>query len=439
MSELLNLASKVVERAQALGAEEVSATVSGGSHVTILRRGGRVEQATEATTRGLVVSMLVNERFTSNSTSDLRPDALDDFIKRSVDSASYLEPDPERAQAPGEDCGRGVTEAELDQDDPAWAARTAQDRADYAEAIENALRERHKDDVISSAAYSADGSAEAVRVMSNGFCDETRGAWFAAGGEMTLREGEKRPESSAYYAARHLSDLPNVDHMAAEVVRRVRERIGGGPIDSGTYPMILENRVAPRLIGVLGSAMSGGAIHQGRSFLVGKLGERIGSDLLDVVDDPTLPRGLGSRPWDGDALRSHRRTVIEKGVLRSYNIDTYHARKMGVKATSGARSNWILPTGDQSWSEIAKAWPKAILVTGFLGGNANGTTGDFSFGIRGVLVEHGEPTQSLAEMNVSGNASEIFKRLIAVGNDPWKYSSCMTPAMVFEDVDFSGN
>ncbi|NCG22305.1 MAG: TldD/PmbA family protein, partial [Rhodobacterales bacterium] len=385
------------------------------------------------------VSMLVNERFTSNSTSDLRPEALDAFIKRSVESASYLEPDPERAQPPGEDCGRGVTEEQLDQDDPAWSTRTADDRSNFAEAIENAIRDLHEDDVISSAAYSSDGRAEAVRVMSNGFCGETSGAWFAVGGEMTLQEGEKRPESSAYFAARHHADLPSIDHIAAEVVRRTRERIGAGPIDSGTYPMILENRVAPRLLGVLGSAMSGGALHQGRSFLVGKLGQRIGSDLLNIVDDPTISRGLGSRPWDGDALRSRRRVIIEKGVLQSYNIDTYHARKMGVQATSGGRSNWILPTGDQSWAEIAKPWPKASLVTGFLGGNANGTTGDFSFGIRGVLIENGVPTQSLAEMNVSGNAAEVFNRLVALGNDPWQYSSCASPAMIFEDVSFSGN
>ncbi len=438
MSDLLDLAGQVVDRAKALGASEVAAIVSEGSHVTILRRGGQVEQASEATTRGLVVSVLANDRYTSNSTSDLRPDALEAFLVRCVESAAYLEPDPDRALPPGELCGRGVSEEQLDQLDPAHAERTAEDRAEYAARLESAITDQHDDQVISSAAYAADGFGHAVRVMSNGFSDESKGAWFASGGEMTLREGERRPESAAYYGARHLSDLPDVKEIADEVIRRTRERLGAAPIASGSYPMILENRLVGQMLGILGGAMSGGAIHHGQSFLAGKVGSRIGSELLTVVDDPTLPRGLGSRPWDGDALIARKRTVIDKGVLTELNIDTYYGRKLGLPPTSGGRSNWVLPTGDQSWAELSANYPKAVRVTGFLGGNANGTTGDFSFGIRGVLVENGEITQSLGEMNVSGNAIDLFERLVALADDPWGYGSVIAPTLIFEGIDFSG-
>ena len=153
MSELLQLAEHAVKRARALGADQVTASVSAGSHVTIQRRGGKVEQATEATTRGLVVSVLCDDRFTSNSTSDLRPEALDAFLKRCVDAASFLEPDPDRALPDPAQCGRGVSEAQLDQDDPAWAQQTADVRSHQAEALEQAIEALHEDDVISSASY----------------------------------------------------------------------------------------------------------------------------------------------------------------------------------------------------------------------------------------------------------------------------------------------
>jgi PmbA protein len=439
MGELLDQTAQVVKRTLELGADEVSASMAASTHVTIQRRGGVVEQATEASTRGLAVSILANDRFTSSSTSDLRPVALEAFLKRCVDSANYLEPDADRALPAEGLCGRGVTDEALDQYDPAWSQQTAEQRAERAEQLESAIHALHNDQVISSAAYVADGAAETVTVMSNGFADETRGAWFAAGGEMTLQDGAKRPEAHAYYGARHLTDLPDIPFIAAELDRRAEQRKGGGPIASGTYPMILENRAAARILGVLAGGLSGGALHHGRSFLAGKLGTRIGTDLLHIVDDPLLPRGLGSRPWDGDALRSRKRIIVEHGVLREYNIDVYHGRKLDMTPTSGGRSNWILPTSAQSWRDIAKPWSKAILVNGFLGGNSNGTTGDFSFGILGQLIENGEPTSALAEMNVSGNANEIFHRLAAVGNDPWTYGACVTPTLVFEDVTFSGS
>lgn len=438
MIPLLDLASQVVARTRALGADEVVALVSEGSHVTIQRRGGRVEEATEATTRGLMVSVLAEGRFTSNSTSDLRPEALDPFLTRCVDAARWIEPDPDRALPDPKLCGRAVSEEALDQWDPAWDARTAEERSADAQAIEDAIRSHGRDDVISAATYTADGCSRLVRVTSNGFADATRGAWFAVGGEMTLREGDRRPEAAAYYGARYLADLPGPDALAEEIIRRADERLGAGPIASGTFPMIIENRLAGQLLGVLGGAMSGGAIHHGRSFLAGKVGTRIGSELLTVVDDPHLPRGLASRPWDGDGLVARRRTVIERGVLRDLNIDVYYGRKLGLPPTAAGRSNWVLPTGPRSWQELAKDWPVAIRVTGFLGGNANANTGDFSYGIRGVLVENGEVTRSLGEMNVSGNAIGLFERLVGLGNDPWTYGSCVSPSLVFADVTFSG-
>lgn len=435
---ILDLAERVVAYAKKLGADEVSCSVSEGSHVTIQRRGGKVEQATEATTRGLVVSVLVDDRFSSNSTSDLRPDALETFLERAVASTSFLEPEPARRQVDGALCGRGVEAEVLDQLDPAWAARTADDRSAYATALEEALQGHHDDDVISSAVYSADGQGKSVRVMSNGFSGQDEGAWFAAGGEMTLSEGEKRPESSAYFAARHLADLPDIEAIAAEVARRTRERLNAGPIDSGTYPMLLPGRAAARILGLLGGPMSGGSLQQHRSCLEGKLGETIGSSIFTLVDDPTIPRGLGSRPWDGDAMRSRPRTLIENGVLKEFNIGVYHSRKLGVEPTSGGRSNWVLPPGERSFEEMAKGLPKAIEVTGFLGGNSNGATGDFSLGIRGRLWENGVPTKSLAEMNVSGNVLTLFHQLAEIGNDPWVFSSVRSPTLLFTDVQFSG-
>ena len=436
--KLLELAESVLKSAEAAGADEALVAVSRGSQVSIERRGGKVEQATESTTRGLVLSVLSDDRFSSNSTSDLRPEALKAFIQKSVASTRYLEPDPARRQPDPALCGRGVSEETLDQDDPAWRTRTADERAEQAEAIEKLLLELPRTDRISCSSYVSDGRAESVRVMSNGFRGAEAGAWFAAGGDMTLEEGDRRPESGAWFAARHLADLPSAASIAQEIERRVTERLGSKAAPSGTYPMVLANRSAGRILGVLGGPMSGGSIHEHRSCLEGKLGASIGSELFTLIDDPTIPRGLGSRPWDGDALMAKPRTLVERGVLKQYNIGVYYGRKLGMEPTSGGRSNWVVPPGVVPLAELLAALPKAILVTGFLGGNSNGSTGDFSFGIRGTMLEHGEPAGALSEMNVTGNVTDIFQRLVAVGDDPWEWSSVRSPTLIFDDVQFSG-
>jgi PmbA protein len=137
-------------------------------------------------------------------------------------------------------------------------------------------------------------------------------------------------------------------------------------------------------------------------------------------------------------MAAKRRVMIEQGVLQGFNISVYHGRKLGCEPTSGSRSNWIIRPGDRPWKDAVADAPRAIWVSSFLGGNSNGTTGDFSFGIRGMLLENGEPIGSLSEMNVSGNLLEVFHKLIAVGDDPWMWSSVRSPTLVFEDVQFSG-
>jgi PmbA protein len=432
-------AERVVERARALGAAEASVSASQSTSTSIQRRDGRVEQASEATSRGLVLSLLVDDRFSSHSTSDLRPDALEAFLQRALAATRFLEPDPDRAQPDIALCGRGPTDAELDQLDPTYATRTAEQRAEAGEAVESTLRATAPESAISMAAHLSDGHARVARVMSNGFSGSHEEAWFSAGAELTISDTDgRRPEAAAFYGTRYLTDLPAPQTIADEVVLRAEERLGAAPAPSGRYTLILDNRAARQILSTLAGPLSGGSIHHGRSCLADKRGEVIASPLLTIVDDPTVARGLASRPWDGDGLVARPRTVMKDGRLEMFYINVYYGRKLGMDPTTGGRSNWVLPSGDRSWQEIAKDHAKAIRVTGFLGGNANGATGDFSFGVQGTLFEHGQPTQPLAEMNVTGNAVTFFQQLIELGNDPWTYGTVMTPTLVFSDVQFSG-
>jgi PmbA protein len=202
--------------------------------------------------------------------------------------------------------------------------------------------------------------------------------------------------------------------------------------------MLVENRVAGGPVGTLLRALSGRALQQKNSYLEGMLGKRVASEKLTITDDPFLKKGFASRHFDGEGLAAKKMEIISKGVLNAYYIDNYYGKKLNMTPYTGNASNLIYNTGDKSMNDLVKLIDKGILVTDFIGGNFNSTTGDFSNGIAGFYIENGEIKFPVNEMNISGNAKDLWANLIEIGNDPYMYSSNRTPSFLFDKVDFSG-
>ena len=159
---------------------------------------------------------------------------------------------------------------------------------------------------------------------------------------------------------------------------------------------------------------------------------------LILKDEPHLARTMGARYFDNEGVATQPRTVFDKGVLRTYYIDTYSANKMGVQQTISSPSILTMELGTQDLDGLIAGVDKGIFVTGFNGGNCNSSTGDFSYGVEGFLIERGKLTQPLSEMNITGNMLSLWSHLAAVGNDPCPVSSWRIPSLLFTEVDFSG-
>ena len=438
--EIKNLSEKVLSQALAMGASEVSIAVSSSESTTLTRRDGKVEVASSSTSKSLSLDLLIDDKFSSHNTSDLRSEALTPFLTRAFDATKLLSPDPMRALPDPKLMGRAESDEALKLADPAFPTHTPQSRTSSAAALEIAANTSCKNlDPISVAAHRTDGSATDAYLTSNGFSQVTRETWSMLGAEVTMQEaGGKRPEASASYVHRFAGQLPHIEEIAKELATRAQSRRSARPTASGRYTLILKNRAARQLLGVLSQGLSGHAIYHKRSCLADKIGAVVASPLLTIVDDPLLPMGLGSTPWSGDLLKSYRRTIVDKGVLCAFNLGLYYARKLGEKPTTCGQSNWVISAGNESWENLAKHHKNAILVDGFLGGNANPATGEFSFGVQGMLLDSGSPVHSVCEMNISGEITALFKNLTAVANDPWMWGSVRSPTLIFEDVSFSG-
>ena len=431
-------AQHIVTISRELGAEETTARVSKGSWTELTRRDGKVEKAQESRSLSAGVSLMVDGRYSSHSTSDLRPDALRSFLERAVAATRFLEPDENRRLP--ELAEMGSADEDLDPLDAGQATRTPDDRRAAVEALETRAHAHTADLATRSiTAFGWDGASESALVTSHGFASSWASTSFGLGASVSLEdEGGKLPEAWTSYQARHAEDVPDPEAIAADLAERGRARLGSGPMESGRYALLLDRRVVSGLMRVLMGPLSGTAIFEGRSCLKDKLGEKIASEAFTLIDDPLIRRGLGSRPHDGDGLPARRRTIVENGMLKMFFLSIYNSRRLGVPGTTGSASNLIIPAGSRSPTELAAEHGRVIRVDGFLGGNSNAATGDFSFGIQGALLEDGVPVRALSEMNVSGDLFGLLERFVDAANDPWTHGSWRTPTLLFKDVQFSG-
>jgi PmbA protein len=439
VKDLLEIARDAAALARQRGAAEAAVGAYRARHVEVAWRDGRLEKVSEATTRGLGLDLYVDGRYVSVGTSDLRPEALERFVADSVVLARTLAPDPYR-RLPDPELYRGQAELDLELEDPHHGALDAAERRRQAEAIEVAARSVPGAQAILSVSTSvSDSLSESALVHTNGFEGRRRGTDFWIGAEVTVKDPDgRRPEEYASSGARHRSDMESPEAIGRRAGERAVARIGSRKGESAVTSLAVDNRASGRLVGALFGPLAASAIQQKRSYLEGKVGAEVGSPLLDVRDDPHVRRGLGSRLYDGEGLAARPFPVFERGVLRTLYVDTYYGRKLGLPPTTGRSSNLAWKLGGRSQAALLADLREGVLVTGFLGGNSNGTTGDFSLGVRGFRVRAGALAEPVGEMNVSGNHLDLWKRLVAVGDDPYRYSAMRTPTLVFEGVQLAG-
>ena len=393
----------------------------------------RLEQSTES---GMSLQLFVDGRYASYSTNRLDKNELERYIADSVETTRFLAKDEFR-KLPQPDRyykgdGKGLDNYDDDVD------KVSVD--DKLELIQTTAAEVYGTDprLISVVAGYEDGKSSLYLATSNGFEGEADSTYFTLSANTSMKgEGDARPSDYWYDASIFWNKLQKQDIGKTAYNRTVR-KLGQEKINSGIYPMLLDNTRSSSLLSPIMSALTGGNIQQKNSFLIGKIGEKIASEKLTLIDDPHIPGARGARWFDGEGVAAVKRTVIDKGVLRTYYIDTYYGGKLDMAPTAQSPAILTCVHGGKNFDELLASMDRGIWVTGFIGGNSNSTTGDFSFGIEGFLVEKGKAVKPISEMNITGNLLALWKNLIEVGNDPLLITSARIPSILFDKVSFSG-
>ncbi|MCZ2148697.1 MAG: TldD/PmbA family protein [Bryobacterales bacterium] len=446
-SELLDTARQVVKFALDRGADDAECTISEGSEFSATVRMRELETLKEAGSRGAGVRVLIGKRVGSSYTSDLTREGLDRMISSALDLARLTSEDPFAGLPDPEDLGSLTLDLQLYRDDVA--------RIDPAERIRQAKEAEEAalstDPRIVNSEGASFGTGQGSRCFANsrGFSGWYRGSSCSISMVAVAKDGDSMERDYWYSAARSYHKLEPAAAIGRKAAGRALRRLHARKVPTQKAPILFEPQVARSLLGDIFDAVAGDSIYRKASFLAGKLGERVASKNVTVVDDATLPGLFGSQPFDDEGVPSRRTVVIEDGILKSYLLNTYTARKLAMKTTGNAsrgitgnahvgHGNFFLRPGADTPSAILAGIRNGFYVTELIGSGVNIVTGDYSQGAAGVWIENGELAYPVSEVTIAGNLKEMLCNVQAIGTDLEFRAAVASPTILIGEMMVSG-
>lgn len=430
------LAQWVMEYALKNGCQAARLSLYNNSNASFEIRDMKIDSLQQATENGLSIQLYVDGRYGNISTNRLDKKELERFILNGIESTRYLAEDKARNLPDASLYYKGGM-PDLQLYDSKFAQIQPDGKVSLAMQVCDEMMDKDPRVVSANSSYS-DGDNFSYRLTSNGFEGESASSYFSLFGSASIKgEGDARPSSYWYESSLFFDELEK-KNIGKKALERALSKLGQQKTASAKMPMVVDFMNADNLLSPVLNAIYGSSIQQKNSFLIDKKGAKVFSDKMTLVDEPHLVKSYGARYFDNEGIATQKRNVFENGVLNMYFIDTYNANKLEIPQTISSPSILTLPGGTKNAEQLAATLDKGILVTGFNGGNCNSTTGAFSYGIEGFLIENGKPTQPISEMNITGNMLTLWSNLKEVGNDARLSSSRRIPSLLFDQVDFSG-
>jgi PmbA protein len=441
------LATQIIRRALDRGATDAECTLAEGEEFSALVRMRSLERLKDAGSRAAGLRVLVGQRVGSSYTSDLSSEGIRELVNSAMELAAISTEDPHAGLPEPSELGAFPGDMQL------YSADIAGTNTDYR--IEQARQ-------TEEAAFSADPritnsegasfdahSGQRVFANSRGFFGSYRVSSCSLSTTPVARQGEFMERDYWYSSARKYSNLQSPAHIGRCAAERTVRRLGARKVSTQKVPVIFDPQTARTLLANIFDAVEGDAIYRSASFLAGKLGDRVASENVTIVDDGTLPGLFGTSPFDDEGVPSRRTVVIERGVLKSYLLNAYTARKLGLKTTGNAargitgntgvgHGNLFLEAGDLEPNELIRGISKGLYVTELIGSGVNIVTGDYSRGAAGQWIEHGDFAYPVSEITIASTLQRMLMDLEAVGSDLEFRGSVASPTLVIREMTVSG-
>lgn len=434
--QLSRLARDIIDHARHQGATASATEVSDGFGQTVTVRQGEVETIEYNRDKGMSVTVYLGQRRGNASTSDFSPRAVRDTVDAALAIARHTASD-DCAGLPDEDM-LATSVTNLDLYHP-WYIEVDQAISLARECEEAALA---RDKRISNSEGATVNVLESQFVYANslGFSGGYPASRHSVSCAVIAGKGEGMQRDYWYSEARAAAEMLRVDEIGRIAAERALRRLNARKLGTMQVPVLYEAPVAASLLGHFVGAVSGSSLYRKSSFLLDRMGQQVFSDVVRIDDVPDIPRGLASCPFDDEGVVTRRRTIVDDGILQGYFLGSYSARKLGMKTTgnAGGTHNLILRPGDRDFNGLLKMMGRGLVVTELLGQGVNHVTGDYSRGVAGFWVEHGEIQYPVEEITVAGNLKDIYRNIVAVGNDVLIQGSRRCGSILVEGMTVAG-
>jgi PmbA protein len=447
-TDLKEIAVDVVRRAMQGGATAAEAVVREGDEFSTLVRLGQVETLKEAGSKAIGVRVFFGQRAANTYSSDLSRAGIDRMVKSALELAKLTSEDPFGGIPEASQLGQLSGDLDLFHEDV--YSLPGPDRIDYARRAEKAALDL--DPRIKNSEGGSFDAATGHKVLANshGFVGEYRRSYCSIAA-IPIAQSEDGGMQRDYWfsVARSLGRLDSPEQVGKIAAERTLRRLGARKVKTAEVPIVFDPMVAASILEHIFEGVNGDSVYRGASFLAGKLGEKIAGDNVTVIDDGTIVGGFGTSPFDGEGIPTRRTLVIENGVLKSYLLNTYTAKKLGLQTTGNASrglagtpgigpGNYFLQPGTKSPKEIIGGIKEGLYVTEFLGHGANLVTGDYSRGASGLWISGGELTFPVEEITVAGNLKQMFFNMSEIGNDLEFRGAVASPTIRLDGLTVGG-
>jgi PmbA protein len=426
-TDLKELTQDIVRQAIAGGASAAECVIREGDEFSTLVRLGQVETLKESGSKSVGVRVFNGRRAASTYSSDFSRAGLDRMVKSALELSKITSEDPFAGiPEPGQ---LGSISGDLDLYSADVYSLPGEERISYARRAEKAALD--SDPRIKNSEGGSFDAATGHKIMANshGFVGEYRRSYCSISAVPIAQTDDGGMQRDYWFSvSRNLRQLESPEQVGRIAAQRTLRRLGGRKVKTARVPVVFDPLVANSILGHIFEGVEGDSVYRGASFLAGKLGQKIAADQVTVIDDGTIKGGFGTSPFDGEGVPTRRTLVIENGVLKSYLLNTYTAKKLGLQTTANASrglagtpgigpGNYFLQPGTKTPQQIISEIKEGLYVTEFLGHGANLVTGDYSRGASGLWISGGELTYPVEEITVAGNLKEMFFNISEIAND----------------------
>jgi PmbA protein len=447
-TDLRELAQDIVRRAMNGGATAAECVIREGDEFSTLVRLGQVETLKESGSKAIGLRVFNGKRAASTYSSDFSREGLDRMLSSALELSRITSQDPYAGIPEPEQLGS--IDGNLDLYSPDVYSLPGQERIAYARRAEKAALDY--DPRIKNSEGGSFDAATGHKILANshGFVGEYRRSYCSVAAVPIAQSDNGAMQRDYWFSvARSLSRLESPEHVGRVAAERTLRRLGAKKVKTAHVPVVFDPLVATSILEHIFEGVNGDSVYRGASFLAGKLGEKIANENVTVIDDGTMPGGFGTAPFDGEGIPTRRTVVIENGVLKSYVLNTYTAKKLGLQTTANASrglagtpgigpGNYFLQPGVKTPQQIIGEIKDGLYVTEFLGHSANLVTGDYSRGASGLWISRGELAFPVEEITVAGNLKEMFRNISEIANDLEFRGALASPTIRIDGLTVGG-